>query len=106
MYVDYGGVVLELVLCDYICKIVLLIEVVLKEVNLIVCDIDGVVYIVGFGLVGVLLVGVIIVCLFVYVWNVFVLGVYYMEGYLFVLMLEEILLEFFFVVLFILGGYM
>lgn len=69
-------------------------------------DIDVVVYIVGFGLVGVLLVGVIVGCFLVFVWDVLVIFVYYMEGYLLVLMLEDNLLEFLFVVLFVFGGYM
>lgn len=69
-------------------------------------DIDVVVYIVGSGLVGVLLVGVIVGCFLVFVWDVLVIFVYYMEGYLLVLMLEDNLLEFLFVVLFVFGGYM
>lgn len=79
---------------------------VLKEFGLTVKDIDVVVYIVGFGLVGVLLVGVIVGCFLVFVWDVSVIFVYYMEGYLLVSMLEDNLLEFLFVVLFVFGGYM
>lgn len=33
LYVDYGGVVFELVLCDYVKKIILFIKVVMVEVN-------------------------------------------------------------------------
>lgn len=55
---------------------------------------------------GVLLVGLLVGCLLVYVWNVFVVGVYYMEGYLLVFMFEDDVLEFFFVVLLVLGGYL
>lgn len=79
---------------------------VLKEFGLTVKDIDVVVYIVGFGLVGVLLVGVIVGCFLVFVWDVLAIFVYYMEGYLLVSMLEDNLLEFLFVVLFVFGGYM
>lgn len=70
-----------------------------------VLDIDGVVYIVGLGLVGVLLVGVGVVCLLVWVLEVLVVGVYYMEGYLLVLLMEDDLLEVLFVVLLVFGGY-
>lgn len=68
-------------------------------------DLDGIVYIVGFGLVGVFFVGIFIGCFLVYGWNILVVVVYYMEGYFFVLMFEEDKFEFLFIVLLVFGGY-
>ena len=63
MHADYGGVVPELASRDHIRKTVPLIEAALKEANLTACDIDGVAYTAGPGLVGALLVGATIACL-------------------------------------------
>lgn len=105
MHADYGGVVPELASRDHIRKTVPLIEAALKEANLIACDIDGVAYTAGPGLVGALLVGATIARSLAYAWNVPALGVHHMEGHLLAPMLEEAPPEFPFVALLISGGH-
>lgn len=105
MHADYGGVVPELASRDHIRKTVPLIETALKEANLTACDIDGVAYTSGPGLVGALLVGATIARSLAYAWNVPALGVHHMEGHLLAPMLEETPPEFPFVALLISGGH-
>ena len=105
MHSDYGGVVPELASRDHIRKTVPLIEAALKEANLTACDIDGVAYTAGPGLVGALLVGATIARSLAYAWNVPALGVHHMEGHLLAPMLEEAPPEFPFVALLISGGH-
>ena len=105
MHADYGGVVPELASRDHIRKTVPLIEAALKEANLTACDIDGVAYTAGPGLIGALLVGATIARSLAYAWNVPALGVHHMEGHLLAPMLEEIPPEFPFVALLISGGH-
>ncbi|MDQ6573082.1 MAG: tRNA (adenosine(37)-N6)-threonylcarbamoyltransferase complex transferase subunit TsaD [Haemophilus parahaemolyticus] len=105
MHADYGGVVPELASRDHIRKTVPLIEAALKEANLTACDIDGVAYTAGPGLVGALLVGATIARSLAYAWNVPALGVHQMEGHLLAPMLEETPPEFPFVALLISGGH-
>ncbi len=102
---QYGGVVPELASRDHIRKTVPLIEAALKEANLTACDIDGVAYTAGPGLVGALLVGATIARSLAYAWNVPALGVHHMEGHLLAPMLEETPPEFPFVALLISGGH-
>jgi len=90
---------------DHIRKTVPLIEAALKEANLTSCDIDGVAYTAGPGLVGALLVGATIARSLAYAWNVPALGVHHMEGHLLAPMLEETPPEFPFVALLISGGH-
>ena len=105
MHADYGGVVPELASRDHIRKTVPLIEAALKEANLTSCDIDGVAYTAGPGLVGALLVGATIARSLAYAWNVPALGIHHMEGHLLAPMLEEVPPEFPFVALLISGGH-
>ena len=105
MHADYGGVVPELASRDHIRKTVPLIEAALKEANLTACDIDGVAYTAGPGLVGALLVGATIARSLAYAWNVPALGVHHMEGHLLAPMLEETPPEFPLVALLISGGH-
>ena len=105
MHADYGGVVPELASRDHIRKTVPLIEAALKEANLTACDIDGVAYTAGPGLIGALLVGATIARSLAYAWNVPALGVHHMEGHLLAPMLEETPPEFPFVALLISGGH-
>lgn len=105
MHADYGGVVPELASRDHIRKTVPLIEAALKEANLTACDIDGVAYTAGPGLVGALLVGATIARSLAYAWNIPALGVHHMEGHLLAPMLEETPPEFPFVALLISGGH-
>ena len=105
MHADYGGVVPELASRDHIRKTVPLIEAALKEANLTACDIDGVAYTAGPGLIGALLVGATIARSLAYAWNVPALGVHHMEGHLLAPMLEEVPPEFPFVALLISGGH-
>ena len=105
MHADYGGVVPELASRDHIRKTVPLIEAALKAANLTACDIDGVAYTAGPGLIGALLVGATIARSLAYAWNVPALGVHHMEGHLLAPMLEETPPEFPFVALLISGGH-
>ena len=105
MHADYGGVVPELASRDHIRKTVPLIDAALKEANLTACDIDGVAYTAGPGLVGALLVGATIARSLAYAWNVPALGIHHMEGHLLAPMLEEVPPEFPFVALLISGGH-
>ena len=105
MHADYGGVVPELASRDHIRKTVPLIEAALQEANLTACEIDGVAYTAGPGLVGALLVGATIARSLAYAWSVPALGVHHMEGHLLAPMLEEAPPEFPFVALLISGGH-
>ncbi|QIM63528.1 tRNA N6-adenosine(37)-threonylcarbamoyltransferase complex transferase subunit TsaD [Pasteurellaceae bacterium Orientalotternb1] len=105
MHADYGGVVPELASRDHIRKTLPLIDAALKEANLTACDIDGVAYTAGPGLVGALLVGSTIARSLAYAWQVPALGVHHMEGHLLAPMLEENPPEFPFVALLVSGGH-
>lgn len=104
-HADYGGVVPELASRDHIRKTLPLIESALKEANLTACDIDGIAYTAGPGLVGALLVGSTIARSLAYGWNVPALGVHHMEGHLLAPMLEDNAPEFPFIALLVSGGH-
>ena len=57
LHEDYGGVVPELASRDHIRKLVPLAETLLTQCNLEKCDLDGIAYTAGPGLMGALLVG-------------------------------------------------
>lgn len=105
MHADYGGVVPELASRDHIRKTLPLIQAALKEAHLTACEIDGVAYTAGPGLVGALLVGSTIARSLAYAWQVPALGVHHMEGHLLAPMLEEYAPEFPFVALLVSGGH-
>lgn len=105
MHADYGGVVPELASRDHIRKTLPLIEAALKEANLTACEIDGVAYTAGPGLVGALLVGSTIARSLAYAWQVPALGVHHMEGHLLAPMLEDNTPEFPFIALLVSGGH-
>lgn len=105
LHADYGGVVPELASRDHIRKTLPLIQAALKEANLQPCDIDGIAYTAGPGLVGALLVGSTIARSLAYAWNVPALGVHHMEGHLLAPMLEENAPQFPFIALLISGGH-
>lgn len=105
MHADYGGVVPELASRDHIRKTLPLIDAALKEANLTACDINGIAYTAGPGLVGALLVGATIARSLAYAWNVPALGVHHMEGHLLAPMLEETPPPFPFVALLVSGGH-
>ncbi|OOS00259.1 tRNA (adenosine(37)-N6)-threonylcarbamoyltransferase complex transferase subunit TsaD [Haemophilus paracuniculus] len=105
MHADYGGVVPELASRDHIRKTLPLIQAALKEANLTACEIDGVAYTAGPGLVGALLVGATIARSLAYAWGVPALGVHHMEGHLLAPMLEENPPQFPFVALLVSGGH-
>lgn len=105
IHADYGGIVPELASRDHIRKTLPLIESALKEANLTACDIDGIAYTAGPGLVGALLVGSTIARSLAYGWNVPALGVHHMEGHLLAPMLEDNAPEFPFIALLVSGGH-
>ena len=105
VHADYGGVVPELASRDHIRKTLPLVHAALQEAELNACDIDGVAYTAGPGLVGALLVGASIARSLAYAWNVPALGVHHMEGHLLAPMLEDNPPAFPFVALLISGGH-
>jgi N6-L-threonylcarbamoyladenine synthase len=105
LHADYGGVVPELASRDHVRKTVPLIQAALKEAGLRACDIDGVAYTVGPGLVGALLVGATIGRSLAFAWNVPAVPVHHMEGHLLAPMLEETPPDFPFVALLVSGGH-
>ena len=82
MHAEYGGVVPELASRDHICRVLPLIQEVLKESNLSKSDIDGIAYTAGPGLIGALLVGAMIGRALGYGLNIPTIGVHHMEGHM------------------------
>lgn len=105
LHADYGGVVPELASRDHVRKTVPLIQAALREADLKACDIDGVAYTSGPGLVGALLVGATVGRALAFAWNVPAIAVHHMEGHLLAPMLEEHPPEFPFVALLVSGGH-
>ncbi|MCV9878784.1 tRNA (adenosine(37)-N6)-threonylcarbamoyltransferase complex transferase subunit TsaD [Brenneria izbisi] len=105
LHADYGGVVPELASRDHVRKTVPLIQAALLEAGLKPCDIDGVAYTAGPGLVGALLVGATVGRALAFAWNVPAVPVHHMEGHLLAPMLEDNPPEFPFVALLVSGGH-
>jgi len=105
VHVEYGGVVPELASRDHVRKALPLIEEVMKEAGCKPCDIDGIAYTAGPGLVGALMVGATLARALAWGWGIPVLGVHHMEGHLLAPMLEEVHPAFPFVALLVSGGH-
>lgn len=104
MYVDFGGVVLEIVVCVYVECVDIGIDVVLNDVNVILFDIDVIVVIVGLGLIGGVLLGVMVVKGLLMVMGILLIGVNYFVGYVLMFWLIDVIF-YLYLMLFVFGGY-
>ncbi len=105
MHAEYGGVVPELASRDHIRQALPLTEIVLKNANKSLKDIDGIAYTQGPGLAGALLVGTSIAQSLAFALNVPSVAVHHLEGHLLAPLLEENPPEFPFVALLVSGGH-
>ncbi|HEY0563795.1 MAG TPA: tRNA (adenosine(37)-N6)-threonylcarbamoyltransferase complex transferase subunit TsaD [Methylophilus sp.] len=105
MHAAYGGVVPELASRDHIRRAIPLTEIVLKQANKTLADIDGIAYTQGPGLAGALLVGTSIAQSLAYALNVPTVGVHHLEGHLLAPLLEANPPQFPFVALLVSGGH-
>ena len=105
MHAEFGGVVPELASRDHIRRALPLTEVVLKQANKSLADIDGIAYTQGPGLSGALLVGTSIAQSLAFALNVPSVGVHHLEGHLLAPLLEQNPPKFPFVALLVSGGH-
>jgi N6-L-threonylcarbamoyladenine synthase len=105
MHAEFGGVVPELASRDHIRRALPLTELVLKQANKTLKDIDGIAYTQGPGLAGALLVGTSIAQSLAFSLNVPSIGVHHLEGHLLAPLLEENPPKFPFVALLVSGGH-
>ena len=105
MHAEFGGVVPELASRDHIRRALPLTEIVLKQANNSLKDIDGIAYTQGPGLAGALLVGTSIAQSLAMALNVPSVGVHHLEGHLLAPLLEENPPQFPFVALLVSGGH-
>ena len=105
MHAEYGGVVPELASRDHIRRALPLTELVLKQANKTLKDIDGIAYTQGPGLAGALLVGTSIAQSLAMALQVPSVGVHHLEGHLLAALLEENPPQFPFVALLVSGGH-
>ena len=105
MHAEYGGVVPELASRDHIRRALPLTELVLKQANKTLKDINGIAYTQGPGLAGALLVGTSIAQSLAMALQVPSVGVHHLEGHLLAALLEENPPKFPFVALLISGGH-
>ena len=105
MHAEFGGVVPELASRDHIRRALPLTELVLKQANKTLQDIDGIAYTQGPGLAGALLVGTSIAQSLAMALNVPSVGVHHLEGHLLAPLLEENPPQFPFVALLVSGGH-
>ncbi len=105
MHAEFGGVVPELASRDHIRRALPLTELVLKQANKTLKDIDGIAYTQGPGLAGALLVGTSIAQSLAFSLNIPSVGVHHLEGHLLAPLLEENPPQFPFVALLVSGGH-
>jgi N6-L-threonylcarbamoyladenine synthase len=105
MHAEFGGVVPELASRDHIRRALPLTEIVLKNANKSLKDINGIAYTQGPGLAGALLVGTSIAQSLAFTLNVPSIGVHHLEGHLLAPLLEENPPKFPFVALLVSGGH-
>jgi N6-L-threonylcarbamoyladenine synthase len=105
MHAEYGGVVPELASRDHIRRALPLAELVLKQANKSLKDINGIAYTQGPGLAGALLVGTSIAQSLAFALNVPSVGVHHLEGHLLAPLLEDNPPQFPFVALLVSGGH-
>jgi N6-L-threonylcarbamoyladenine synthase len=84
----FGGVVPELASRDHVRRLLPLVRSVMAEAGTEPCDLDGVAYTAGPGLIGALLTGASLARSLAYAWKVPALGVHHLEGHLLAPLLE------------------
>ncbi len=102
---DYGGVVPELASRDHVRKILLILDQVLEKADISKCEIGGIAYTAGPGLMGALMVGASMATALGFALEIPVIGVHHMEGHLLAPMLEDNPPAFPFVALLVSGGH-
>ena len=105
MHAEFGGVVPELASRDHIRRALPLTELVLKQANKNLKDVQGIAYTQGPGLAGALLVGTSIAQSLAMALHVPSVGVHHLEGHLLAPLLEENPPQFPFVALLVSGGH-
>jgi len=105
MHAEFGGVVPELASRDHIRRALPLTELVLKNANKTLKDVQGVAYTQGPGLAGALLVGTSIAQSIAMALQVPSVGVHHLEGHLLAPLLEDNPPQFPFVALLVSGGH-
>ena len=105
MHAEFGGVVPELASRDHIRRALPLTELVLKQANKMLKDINGIAYTQGPGLAGALLVGTSIAQSLAFALNVPSIGVHHLEGHLLAPLLEDNPPQFPFIALLVSGGH-
>ncbi len=105
VHAEYGGVVPELASRDHVRKLLPLIHQVLADAHCSSCDIDGIAFTSGPGLIGALMVGASVGRSLAYAWQVPAVAVHHMEGHLLAPMLEDNPPAFPFVALLVSGGH-
>jgi N6-L-threonylcarbamoyladenine synthase len=105
MHAEFGGVVPELASRDHIRRALPLTELVLKQANKALKDIQGIAYTQGPGLAGALLVGTSIAQSLAMALQVPSVGVHHLEGHLLAPLLEDNPPQFPFVALLVSGGH-
>ena len=105
MHAEFGGVVPELASRDHIRRALPLTELVLKQANKTLQDVQGIAYTQGPGLAGALLVGTSIAQSLAFSLNVPSVGVHHLEGHLLAPLLEANPPQFPFVALLVSGGH-
>jgi N6-L-threonylcarbamoyladenine synthase len=105
MHAEFGGVVPELASRDHIRRALPLTELVLKQANKTLKDVQGIAYTQGPGLAGALLVGTSIAQSLAMALNIPSVGVHHLEGHLLAPLLEDNPPKFPFVALLVSGGH-
>lgn len=105
MHAEYGGVVPELASRDHIRRVLPLTELVLKEANKTLQDIDAIAYTQGPGLSGALLVGTSFAESLAFSLQIPTINVHHLEGHLLAPLLEDNPPAFPFVALLVSGGH-
>ena len=105
MHAEFGGVVPELASRDHIRRALPLTELVLKQANKTLQEVQGIAYTQGPGLAGALLVGTSIAQSLAMALQVPSVGVHHLEGHLLAALLEDNPPKFPFVALLVSGGH-
>ncbi len=105
MHNEFGGVVPELAARDHSQKIVPLIRQCLQAADCVLCDLDGVAYTTGPGLIGALLAGAATGAALAYALNIPGIGVHHMEGHLQAALLDDEQPTYPFIALLVSGGH-
>lgn len=104
-HAQFGGIVPEIASRDHVLYLLPQVMQLLSDASLEPCDLHGIAYTQGPGLVGALLVGALFAESFALSLNIPVVGVHHLEGHLLSPFLESPTLDFPFLVLLVSGGH-